>query len=200
MNAVSPITTSSELDHEIMRRLEAASPQLGRRGFLSLTGMAGAGLVLGFSLGSSRASAAMAPEAMMLNAYVRIAPNGDVVLYAKTPEMGNGSKTALPMIVAEQLDADWNHVRIEQAPVVAEIYGEQFSNGSRTIRVYNDEMHQAGAMARAMIVAAAAKQWKVLAEECTTANSTVMHAKSGKKATYGQLAVAAAEMPVPDPK
>ncbi len=203
MNAVNPIVASPELnDHDIMERLEANAPDMRRRNFLKLTGVTGAGLVLGFTMGAKSAKAASGAfvEPMMLNAYVRIAPNGDVIIYAKTPEMGNSTKTSLPMIVAEQLDADWNHVRIEQAPVVLEIYGEQFSNGSRSIRVYSDEMHQAGATARAMLVAAAAQQWKVPAEEITTANSVATHAKSGKKATYGQLAMAAADQVIPDPK
>ena len=202
MNAVNKIEAQTQMsgeisDHDIMRRLEEATPQIGRRGFLALSGMAGAGLVLGFSLGGKAAQAAAAE--VTLNAYVRIAPSGAVMIYAKTPEMGNGSKTALPMIVAEQLDADWSKVQIVQAPIVKELYGEQFSNGSRTIRVYSDEMHQAGAVARAMIVAAAAKQWNVPASECVTANSVVTH-KSGKTASYGALASAAATMPVPDAK
>ena len=153
--------------------------------------------MLGFSMG--RANAAAAGDTVV-NAFVRISPDGTAILYAKSPEMGQGIKTALTMIIAEQMDADWTKVRVEQAPINTKVFGEQWTNGSRSIREYSDQMHEAGATVRAMLIAAAAKQWSVSATECTTAKSMVTHKASGKSLSYGALAQAASTMPVPDAK
>jgi isoquinoline 1-oxidoreductase beta subunit len=201
MNAVNPIVAGTELsDHEIMRRLEQASPKMGRRGFLALGGLAGAGLVLGFSMAPKSALAAAAGADQVLNAFVRVTPDGYAVVYSKSPEMGQGIKTGLAMIIAEDLDADWDKVRVEQAPINPKVFGEQFANGSRSIREYSDQCHQVGAAARAMLVAAAAEQWNVQPTECTAANSVVTHTGTGRKLTYAELAAKAATMTPPDLK
>ncbi|HEY8539034.1 MAG TPA: molybdopterin cofactor-binding domain-containing protein, partial [Steroidobacteraceae bacterium] len=190
--------------HEILRIAEGQSlgdavrTTLNRRDFIKVTGIAGAGLVLAFHVGSK--AEAQAKKEFAPNAYVRIAPDNTITIMAKAPEIGQGVKTSLPMIVAEELDADWEKVNVVQAPIDARLYGRQSAGGSRSIPTNWDTLRQAGAAARAMLVAAAAKEWRVPESEITTSKSVVTHAASGKSATYGELALKAAALPVPDPK
>jgi isoquinoline 1-oxidoreductase beta subunit len=132
------------------------------------------------------------------NAYVRISPNGSILIYNKSPEIGQGLLTAFPLIIAEELDADWAQVRAEQSPINAALYGQQSAGGSRSIPSNWDTLRQAGAAARAMLVGAAAKEWGVPESECSTERSAVLH--KGKRLTYGELATKAAAQPVPDVK
>ena len=168
--------------------------KLGRRQFMKLTGLVGGGLMLSFTL--PRASAASGP--LQPNGYVRIDADG-IVLFAKNPEVGQGVKTSLPMIIAEELDAAWQDVTVEQSAIDANLYGAQFAGGSMSIPMNWTTLRQAGATARAMLVGAAAKQLGVPAEELTTMDSQVIHKASGRKLAYTALAAEAAEMPVPDP-
>ena len=209
MNSISPITTSADpYFYDIIREMEAiaspmAQPGLGRRQFLKITGGAGAGLVLAFSLGGPFAKGAKAASAggdVVLNAYVRIAPSGTIILYNKAPEIGQGIQTAFPMILAEHLDADWADVKIEQAPINPAVYGRQSAGGSRSTPTGWEPLRRAGAVARAMLISAAAKDWGVAESECTAEKSTVIHAASGRRAKYGALAATAATLPVPDAK
>lgn len=182
----------------LIREVEALPPvtqDIGRRGFLKLATVGGAGLVLAFHLPSGKALAAEAPKVM--NAFVRIAPDNIVTVYSKGPEIGQGIKTAFGLIIAEELDADWKNVVVEQARVNPKVYGYQGAGGSTSIPRGWDQLRQAGAGAKAMLIAAAAQQWGVPAGECTAQDSMVRHA-SGKSATYGQLAEAAAKLPAPD--
>ncbi|MGH8189435.1 MAG: molybdopterin cofactor-binding domain-containing protein, partial [Steroidobacteraceae bacterium] len=134
------------------------------------------------------------------NAFLRIAPDGQITIYSKGPEIGQGIKTAFPMIVAEELDADWSQVRVEQAAINPAIYGRQSAGGSRSIPMGWEQLRRAGATGRAMLVSAAAKEWGVGETECFTENSAVIHKQSGRKLGYGELAVKAAALPVPDEK
>lgn len=177
----------------------AVSTTLNRRSFLKVTGMAGAGLVLAFYMGE-QAQAQSAGKTFAPNAFVSIANDGTITILAKCPEIGQGVKTALPMILAEELDADWAHVKVLQAPVDAKLFGRQTAGGSRSIPTNWDTLREAGATARAMLVTAAAKQWRVPEAEITTSKSVVSHAASGKSATYGELASKAAALPVPEAK
>jgi len=179
-----------------------ASLSLGRRSFFKLAGAGAAGLVLGFHFGDV-AFAAEEPadgKSPSLNAFIRIAPDNTITIYSKCPEIGQGIKTSFGVIIAEELDADWKHVVMEQAEINSKLYGYQGSGGSTSIPRAWDQLRQAGAGAKAMLVAAAAKQWDVAASEITAQDSVLTHAASGRSATYGSLAAAAAEMPVPDPK
>src|SRR5690606_39080671 len=124
------------------------------------------------------------------SAYVQITPDGSVVLYAKNPDVGQGVKTALPMIVAEELDADWASVRVEQAPISMELYGPQFAGGSMSVPMNYDTLRRAGAVARAMLVAAAAERLGAPAADLRTEAGHVIHAASGRKLGYGELAEA----------
>jgi isoquinoline 1-oxidoreductase beta subunit len=123
-----------------------------------------------------------------------------VTITAQNPEIGQGVKTMLPMLIAEDLDVAWESVRIEQAGLDTEKFQLQFAGGSLATPLHYDSMRRAGAAARAMIVAAAADQWGVEASECETDAGVVYHRASGRSATYGNLATAAAAMPVPDPE
>lgn len=195
--------------HDVIRDAEAAfeaSPEtrtqtLGRRSFLKLTGLAGGGLALAFYLeGGTQSLAAQASGEFAPNGFIHISPDGSILIYSKNPEIGQGIKTAFPMIIAEELDADWEDVRVEQAPIDQAVYGRQAAGGSRSIPSSWDQLRQAGAVARAMLVAAAAQEWGVPASQCQTDKSTVIHSRSGRRLGYGELANKAAALPVPDPK
>lgn len=188
---------------EMLRAAEAqsTSSKVSRRGFLKLAGLAGGGLVLAFYMGEQGTALANAKgKEFAPNAFLRITPDGVITLYSKAPEIGQGIKTAFPMIIAEELDADWAHVRVEQAAINPAVYGRQSAGGSRSIPTSWDQLRRAGATGRAMLVSAAAKQWNVSESECTTDKSTVFHKASNRHASYAQLASAAAALPVPDEK
>jgi isoquinoline 1-oxidoreductase subunit beta len=183
--------------------------QLSRRGFLQGAG----GLVLGVSFMPLAAAddpaipgdagSGVAPEtAIEPQAFVRIDKDGRVTIYAKHLEMGQGSYTGLATLLAEELDADWSQVQVEGAPADVKRYantllGVQGTGGSTAMANAHLQMRQAGAAARAMLVAAAAQRWKVPAAEVTVESGRVLHAKSRRSAGFGELAEAAAQQPVP---
>jgi len=186
----------------LITEVETISPPaaiMGRRSFLKLAGFAGGGLVLAFNFDTRVAQAADGGDATTLNAFVRIAPDNTVTLYSKGPEIGQGIKTAFGLILAEELDADWKTVKVDQAPINPKVYGHQGAGGSTSIPRAWDQLRQAGATARAMLIAAAAKQWSVPVSECSAAASVVTHTPSGRKLSYGALAKAASTQPVPEP-
>jgi isoquinoline 1-oxidoreductase subunit beta len=176
----------------------------GRRGFLK--GVLGAGaFVLSIRLmpeqmfaasGNASASEAMTKARLQPNVYLAIDTDGTAYIIAHRSEMGSGSRTALPRIVADELDADWARVKLVQV-TGDEKYGDQDTDGSHSVRSFFDTLRQAGATARLMLVRAAAAQWGVPASECTTSPHTVVHMASGKKLSYGELATAAAKLEVP---
>jgi isoquinoline 1-oxidoreductase beta subunit len=175
---------------------------LSRRGFIKVASGAAGGLVLGLSMGApgeaQAQSAGPPPRPFAPGAFVRVAPDGKITLISKNPEIGQGIKTGFGVILAEELDAKWSDVTVEQAEVNRAVYGTQIAGGSMSIPRAWDELRYAGAGARAMLVAAAAQRWGVPASDLTTSDSTVIHAASGRKASYGSLATAAAALPVPD--
>jgi len=159
----------------------------------------GGGLVLSFNI-AAKAEAAETAGAQSLNAYVRIAPNGIVTIMAKNPEIGQGVKTSLPMMIAEELDVAWENVRIEQADNDPKLYTRQFAGGSLATPMNYDDLRRVGAVARAMLVNAAATAWNCPAGECRTDSGKVIHVSTGRKATYGSLAGQCAGVAAPDPK
>src|SRR5580698_4910605 len=165
---------------------------LSRREFVAAGVAAGAGLVIGFYLphGSSAANA-FAP-----NAYLKITPDGKITIVVARSEMGQGVRTALPMILAEELEADWKQIAIEQAGA-STLYGDQTTGGSASVRTTWDPMRKAGAAAREMLISAAALEWGVPRSGCKAANSAVVHAASNRRLTYGQLASKAGAQPIP---
>ncbi len=180
-----------------MPQASADTLAASRREFLKVSAAVGGGLLLTVAL-PRLSQAAVKDVDAVLNIYVRISPDNTVTIMSKEPEIGQGIKTSLPMVVADELDADWTQVRIEQALADSAIYGRQVAGGSMATPLEWDPMRKAGAVARAMLIAAAAKRWKVAADECITAAGKVMHKPSGRTATYGELASAAAGVPVPD--
>jgi isoquinoline 1-oxidoreductase beta subunit len=171
-----------------------------RRGFLR-SSATGAALTIGFALPAAAARVQpAAAKPFVPSAYLRIGSDGLVTVVCGSSEMGQGVLTAIPMLVAEELDADWSRVRVEQAPVdqayANPLFGMQATGGSTTVRAHWEPMRKAGAAAREMLVAAAAAQWKVGVGECRTERGQVIHA-SGRKLGYGALAASAAQQPVP---
>jgi isoquinoline 1-oxidoreductase subunit beta len=128
--------------------------------------------------------------------YLGIEPDGTVFIVTHRSEMGTGIRTSLPLVAADELDADWSRVRIEQG-VGDTRYGDQNTDGSRSIRDFYDAFRTAGASAKSMLVSAASAQWNVPASECAAVNHEIVHAKSGKKIGFGALVPAAAKLPVP---
>ncbi|MDE2493542.1 MAG: xanthine dehydrogenase family protein molybdopterin-binding subunit [Alphaproteobacteria bacterium] len=169
-----------------------------RRTFLKVSAAAGGGMLISFSLPGMATAAGGKPVA--LNAYVRLAPDNVVTIMAKNPEIGQGVKTMLPMLIAEELDVDWSQVRAEQADLDTDLYEGQFAGGSMATPLNWDPMRRVGAAARRMLVTAAAKTWKVPESECDTASGKVRHKTGGRTLTYGALAAAAAKLPPPDLK
>ena len=139
---------------------------------------------------------AAAPATLSPNVYVSIAPSGEVTIVAHRSEMGTGIRTTLPMVLADELEADWRRVKIVQATGDAK-YGDQNTDGSRSVRHFYRPMRQAGAAARQMLEAAAAQSWKVRASECQARNHEVVHGPTGRKLGFGALVAAAAKLPVP---
>ncbi len=176
--------------------LTAASAS--RRDFLKVSAAAGGGLLLSFALPDFVAAAESSAENATLTAYVRIAPDNIVTIMSKNPEIGQGIKTMLPMLIAEELDVDWSQVRIEQTLADASIYGRQVAGGSMATPLEWTPMRKAGAAARQMLVAAAARHWKVAVSECDAVSGAVQHKASGRTLSYGALAAAAAKLPVPN--
>src|SRR5690242_13271658 len=178
------------------------SSVLTRRAFVVTSTIAGTGFLLGVRIPERRRndtaeSLGSAPTAAFApNAWIRLDETGDVTILSHKSEMGQGVWTALPMIVAEELDADWDRVRIERAPTIADF--DSATGGSSSVSDSWDTLRKAGAVARAMLVAAAAQQWRVPADSCTTERGVVVHAASGRRAPYGSLASTAAKLPVPN--
>src|SRR6476661_9156910 len=165
------------------------SRPVNRRDFLKLTGLAGGGLALAFDFraGPEASAAEGAPSGDFApNAFIRISPTGAVTIVSKQPEMGQGVKTSLPMIIAEQLEVNWKDITIEQGDLHQK-YGGQSAGGSTSTPNNYDNFHRLGATARTMLVEAAAQTWGVPAGECTAENATVKHAASGKTLKYGEL-------------
>jgi isoquinoline 1-oxidoreductase beta subunit len=130
------------------------------------------------------------------NVWVGLNTDGSVLIVAHRSEMGTGIRTSLPMVLADEMEADWSRVRVEQA-IGSDKYGSQDTDGSCSIRDFYDTMREAGATVRAMLINAAAAQWSVPLDECYAQNHTVVHKKSGRKLGYGELAAAAAKQPLP---
>lgn len=166
---------------------------LSRREFVAAGVAAGAGLVIGFYLPHKSVSHA---ESFSPNAYLRITPDNKVTIVVARSEMGQGVRTALPMILAEELEADWKQIEIEQAGA-STLYGDQTTGGSASIRTTWDPMRKAGASAREMLISAAALTWNVPRSTCTAENSHIKHAATNRRLSYGELVAKAATLPIP---
>jgi isoquinoline 1-oxidoreductase beta subunit len=168
---------------------------LDRRSFLKVSALAGGGLALSLSFAADVLAGGLA-KASELNAFVSIAPDGLVTIVSKNPEIGQGISTALPMLIAEELDADWDRVIIRQGDADEARYGPQRAGGSTAVPLNWLPMRQAGATARNLLVRAAAAEWNVPENELTTRKGMISHATSGRTADYGAMATRAAGLPL----
>jgi len=179
---------------------DGATATLSRRTMLKASALAGGGFALAASIPmATRAMAAGAAGPAQLNAFITINPDNTITIIGKNPEIGQGIKTMLPMLIAEELDADWDLVSIEQADTDMAKYGPQLAGGSFATPMNWIPMRQTGAAARAMLIGAAAQRWGVDAASLSTQPGKVVETASGRSVTFGELAAEAALMPVPDP-
>jgi isoquinoline 1-oxidoreductase subunit beta len=183
-------------------RDEAAVSHLDRRSFLASIAAVGGSLVLGFEIpfGTRAVHASVSPRE--ITAWIVIEPDETVIIRVAKSEMGQGSFTALPMLVAEELECDWSNVRAEFAPPHENrkrnrVWGNMSTGASRSISASQNDLRRAGATARAMLIAAAAARWNVPMTECTAAQGVISHGPSGRSVTFGAIAAAAADMKPP---
>src|SRR5712671_2961155 len=177
---------------------------LSRRRFLRAAAAAGGGLMLSLRLPLAGSDVAAADAGFVPNAFVRIERNGEIVLTMPYVEMGQGTYTSIPMLIAEELEVELKQVRLEHAPPNEKLYGNpllagvQATGNSNAVRAALQPLRQAGAIARTMLVSAAAKRWNVDPVSCRAQSGEVRHAPTGRRLKYGELAADAARLPVPE--
>ena len=180
-----------------MKIFDYGVSRINRRDFLRTTGYAGGGLIIGTSLAACSQSAKLAGGDFAPNVYVHLKENGDVDIVCHRSEMGQGIRTGLPQVIADEMEADWDRINVLQATGDKK-YGDQNTDGSTSIRNHFDMLRNAGATAKYMLVAAAAAHWDVAVEECEARDHAVHHAASGQSLGYGELAGEAALIAVPE--
>ena len=176
---------------------------LNRRSFLKSSALAGGGLMISFSalaklgLDDKVNELNLTDQWYELTGYIKITPDNVIKIFNPNPEFGQNVMTSLPMIVTEELDADWKQVVVEMGPHDNVKLGPQFAGGSNSMRMYWKPLREAGAAARNMLMQAAAQAWSVPVEEVTTKAGMLYHEKSGKSGTYGSFASKASEITIP---
>jgi len=183
--------------------------QISRRSFLRVSAVTGGGLMITLHKPIRTLAQGFQQQAPLVpESFIRIHADNTITIMARNPEIGQGVRTSLPMMIAEELDADWSKVKIEQADLNPAKFGMQMSGGSFSTPMAWEPLRQVGAVARQLLIAAAAQKWGVPVSECSTEPSRVLHRASGKSATYGELAEAASrqtpatpdKVPLKDPK
>ena len=169
----------------------------GRRQFLRWSTLAGGSFVLGLYDALPALAESAAPPPLAPLAFIRLGPDGIVTIKARAPEIGQGMRTMLPMLIAEELDVDWSQVRVEQADLDEARYGPQEAGGSMSTPTAWEPLRRVGAAGRQMLLQAAAARWGVPVAECTSRQGQVLHAGSGRSASYAELAAGAAAQPLP---
>ena len=182
--------------------MKTIKTSIGRRSFIKKSVLAGGGVMLTFNWLTScdmtpEQVKALPEEWFQINGYLKIGENGLITIMSPNPEIGQNIKTSMPMLVAEELDADWNKVIVEQAALNTDIFKRQIAGGSNSIRQSWNSLRMAGATARAMLVQAAAQTWGTNASEIITSNGQLIHEASGKKLDYGAVASLAAKIEIP---
>ena len=188
----------------IIRHLATSDQEfLNRRSFVRIGATAGGGLLVSLLIperthaGVIKRATKRSASRAKIGAFIEIEADGVVTIAAKNPEIGTGTKTALPMIVAEELDVSWHQVRVVQASF-DQRFGDQFTGGSTGVSSNWADLRRAGATARYALVSAAAARWRVEPSACRTQNGTVIHTATGRKFGYGELAGEAASVQAPD--
>ncbi len=171
-----------------------------RRAFLKVSALAGGGLMLGAFRVTGDGLAAAGEAEVALGAFIRVSSSGVVTIISKNPEVGQGIKTMLPMLIAEELEVDFKEIQIEQAMSDEARYGRQYAGGSTATPNHWDELRRVGAAGRQLLLSAAALTWGVPEAECVAASATIHHKASGRKLGYGALAARAATLTPPDLK
>lgn len=184
---------------------EIRTPGLDRRSFLRLSALAGGGLLIAAYIDPvskmlAQEHGGTTPTNYLATAFVKVMPDGSVIIESKNPEVGSGIKTSLPMTIAEELDVNWKDVTVEQAPFDEAKFGRQRTGGSGGTPSNYDTLRQVGAACRAMFVTAAAQTWGVPEGECTTAGGRVFHSSSKRSLGYGELVSKVATMTPPELK
>lgn len=177
--------------------MNPSTTSLDRRSFIKVSALAGGGMLIGIHRLTAQSAKEDASLATPLNAFIQIAPDGTITIASPNPEIGQGVKTAMPMIVAEELDADWSTVVVQQAPLDTAHFSRQVAGGSGSIKAAWTGLREAGATARALLVLAAAQRWNVEPVSCTTHKSRVLHPASNRSLSYGELAAEAASLTPP---
>lgn len=178
--------------------------QYNRRSFLKVSAAAGGGMLIGFSwltgciTDSKIEQVAVPKEWFDINGYIKIGDTGMVTIYSPNPEIGQNVKTSMPMIVAEELDVDWNNVVVEQAPLNTGFYQNQFAGGSLSIRLSWNALRMAGAAGRRMLLEAAAKEWGTSVLELTAVQGVIKEKNGERSVTYGEIASKAVGIEIPE--
>lgn len=173
-----------------------STTSVSRRNFLRVSMIAGGGMLVGFSTLGNDEKQELEGTAFSPNVYIKISPDGTITMMSPNPEIGQGVKTSLVMLIAEEMNVDWQKIQVEIAPLDAK-YGSQTTGGSGAIRSRYTPLRQAGATARVLLIAAAADIWGVAVADCYAENGFVVNKASGKKLSFGELATKAASMPLP---
>jgi len=182
--------SNTALQETIIRKID-------RRTFLKASGMSVTGIILGMQFSWSASASGVDETSFSPNVYLTVNGDGSIVVMAHRSEMGTGIRTGLPLIIADELEADWKQVKVVQAIGDESKYGNQNTDGSFSVRMFFEPMRKAGATARMMLERAAANQWGVPASECKAANHEVVHGPSGKKLGFGKLAANASKLEAP---
>src|SRR5262245_22222038 len=201
--SLNPIREGAMISNQSTPRSVERECHVSRRGLLRAAAAAGGGLMLSLSLPLVRDFEAAAANDFVPNAFIRIGSDGRVVLTMPYVEMGQGTYTSIPMLIAEELEVDLKQVRVEHAPPNEKLYGNpllagvQATGNSNAIRAAWKPVREAGAIARTMLIAAAAKRWKVEPSSCRAESGQVVHSATGRRSKYGDLASEAGRMAVP---
>jgi isoquinoline 1-oxidoreductase beta subunit len=181
----------------------SSSIRFNRRAFIRTSSLASGGLLIGFNLFTACKDNVKLPIDISklnfndFNAFIKIADNGMVTLFSPNPEIGQGVKTSMPMLIAEELDVAWENVHVQQGLLDTDNFKNQYAGGSNSIRLAWEPFRQTGATARQMLINAAAVKWGVDASECTTNEGIITNAK-GETLGYGDVVKEAAQLEVPD--